>query len=164
MPSSNIVFARGWMTLEKVRDRGHFCNLYFVCVCVWLCWVFIAVGAFLSGCDKQGLLSRCGLWASHWGGFSCSRAWAPGHVGFGGFSVWAQKFGPWAPEHRSSSRGSGPSLLCGTWGLLGPGIKPMSPALAGRFFTTEPPGKPHFVSFDFTGCPCIFYRLILTQK
>ena len=24
-----------------------------------------------------------------------------------------------------------------------PGIKPMSPALAGRFFTTEAPGKPH---------------------
>ena len=23
-----------------------------------------------------------------------------------------------------------------------PGIKPVSPALAGRFFTTEPPGKP----------------------
>ncbi|KAB0345653.1 hypothetical protein FD754_022579 [Muntiacus muntjak] len=27
--------------------------------------------------------------------------------------------------------------------LLNPGIKPRSPALAGRFFTTEPPGKPH---------------------
>ena len=26
--------------------------------------------------------------------------------------------------------------------LPGPGIKPMSPALAGRFFTTEPPGSP----------------------
>ena len=24
-----------------------------------------------------------------------------------------------------------------------PGIKPMSPALAGGFFTTEPPGKPY---------------------
>ena len=24
-----------------------------------------------------------------------------------------------------------------------PGIKPQSHALAGRFFTTEPPGKPH---------------------
>ena len=24
-----------------------------------------------------------------------------------------------------------------------PGIQPVSPALAGRFFTTEPPGKPH---------------------
>jgi len=28
------------------------------------------------------------------------------------------------------------------WDLLGPGIKPMSPALAGGFFTTEPLGKP----------------------
>ena len=28
------------------------------------------------------------------------------------------------------------------WDLPRPGIKPMSPALAGGFFTTEPPGKP----------------------
>ena len=28
-----------------------------------------------------------------------------------------------------------------------PGIKPMSPALAGRFFTTELPGKPSLVSY-----------------
>ena len=28
-------------------------------------------------------------------------------------------------------------------GILLTGIGPMSPALAGRFFTTEPPGKPH---------------------
>ena len=28
------------------------------------------------------------------------------------------------------------------WDLPGPGIGPVSPALAGRFFTTEPPGKP----------------------
>ena len=26
--------------------------------------------------------------------------------------------------------------------LPDPGIKPVSPALVGRFFTTEPPGKP----------------------
>ena len=26
--------------------------------------------------------------------------------------------------------------------LLDPGIEPMFPALAGRFFTTEPPGEP----------------------
>ena len=26
--------------------------------------------------------------------------------------------------------------------LLDPGIEPIFPALAGRFFTTEPPGKP----------------------
>ena len=28
------------------------------------------------------------------------------------------------------------------WNLPGPGFKPESPALAGRFFITEPPGKP----------------------
>ena len=28
--------------------------------------------------------------------------------------------------------------------LLDPGIKPTSPALAGGFFTAEPPGKPHY--------------------
>ena len=30
------------------------------------------------------------------------------------------------------------------WDLPESGIKPMSPALAGRFFTPEPPGKPCF--------------------
>ena len=29
--------------------------------------------------------------------------------------------------------------------LPDPGIKPVSPALVGRFFTTEPPGKPQAV-------------------
>ena len=28
------------------------------------------------------------------------------------------------------------------WNLPGPEIKPVSPSLAGRFFTTKPPGKP----------------------
>ena len=29
--------------------------------------------------------------------------------------------------------------------LPNPGIKPTSPALAGEFFTTEPPGKPRLI-------------------
>ena len=33
-------------------------------------------------------------------------------------------------------------LLRGVWDPPGPGIKPVFPALAGGFFTTEPPGKP----------------------
>ena len=28
------------------------------------------------------------------------------------------------------------------WDLPGPGLEPVSPALAGRFLTTVPPGKP----------------------
>ena len=31
--------------------------------------------------------------------------------------------------------------------LPNPGIKPASPALAGRFFTTEPPGKPQRIGW-----------------
>ena len=33
------------------------------------------------------------------------------------------------------------------WGLPGPGLEPVSPALAGGFLTTVPPGKPHHGSF-----------------
>ena len=37
------------------------------------------------------------------------------------------------------------------WNLPGPGLEPMSPALAGGFLTTAPPGK----------SPVMFYRSIL---
>ena len=43
---------------------------------------------------------------------------------------------------RLSSWDSGAQLLRGMWDLPRPGLKPVSPALAGRFSTTAPPGKP----------------------
>ena len=43
---------------------------------------------------------------------------------------------------RLSSCGSRAQSLRGTWDLPRPGLEPMSPALAGRFSTTAPPGKP----------------------
>ena len=50
-------------------------------------------------------------------------------------------------EHRLQTRrlsncGSWAQLLSGMWDLPRPGLKPVSPALAGRFSTTAPPGKP----------------------
>ena len=55
-------------------------------------------------------------------------------------------------EHRLQTRrlsncGSRAQLLCGMWVLPRPGLEPVSPALAGRFSTTAPPGKPPDVSF-----------------
>ena len=44
---------------------------------------------------------------------------------------------------RLSSCGSPAQLLRGTWDLPRPGLEPVSPALAGRFSTTAPPGKPY---------------------
>ena len=50
-------------------------------------------------------------------------------------------------EHRLQTRrlsncGSWAQLLRGMWDLPRPGLEPVSPALAGRFSTTAPPGKP----------------------
>ena len=55
---------------------------------------------------------------------------------------------PLAAEHRLQTRrlsncGSRAQLLRGTWDLPRPGLEPASPALAGRFSTTAPPGKPN---------------------
>ena len=43
---------------------------------------------------------------------------------------------------RLSNCGSRAQLLRGIWDLPRPGLEPVSPALAGRFSTTAPPGKP----------------------
>ena len=53
--------------------------------------------------------------------------WAPLSVGFPGQEYWSVLPFP-APGD-----------------LPDPGIKPVSPALAGTFFTTEPPGRPLFI-------------------
>ena len=49
--------------------------------------------------------------------------------------------GSQALECRLSSCGAWASLLRGMWDLPGPGLEPVSPALAGGFLTTAPPGK-----------------------
>ena len=56
-------------------------------------------------------------------------------------------------EHRLQTRrlsncGSRAQLLRGMWDLPRPGLEPVSPALAGRFSTTAPRGKPQHLSFE----------------
>ena len=50
--------------------------------------------------------------------------------------------------HRLSSCGSRAQLLRSMWDLPRPGLEPMSRALAGRFSTTAPPGKPLSYSYS----------------
>ena len=57
-------------------------------------------------------------------------------------------YGSWSPEHRLSSCGSRAQLLRGMWDLPGPGLEPVSPALAGGLPTTAPPGKPQINAFN----------------
>lgn len=58
------------------------CPFFFlVFIWFWLCESLLLCG-LLSGCGEQGLLSSCGVWISHWDGFSCYRARALELTGF----------------------------------------------------------------------------------
>ena len=89
---------------------------------------------------RWGATLHCGAWASHCSGFSCCGA---------------RVLGTWASvvvAHRLNSCGAQAYLFRGTWDLTRPGLKPVSPALAGRFLTTVPPGK----SWLFSWCWKLF--------
>ena len=62
--------------------------------------------------------------------------------------------------HRISSCGSWAQLLRGMWDLPRPGLEPMSPALAGRFSTTVPPGKPSLVVFSGVYCSFVWNQFL----
>ena len=50
-------------------------------------------------------------------------------------------------EHWGGLPFPSPRKECGMWDLPRSGIEPLSPALAGRFYITEPPGKPCPIDF-----------------
>ena len=102
---------------------------FYLFIYFWLCWVFVSVrGLSLVVASRGHSSSQCA-------GLSLSR--------------------PLVAEHRLqtcrlSSCGSRAQLLRGIWDLPRPGLEPVSPALAGRFSTTAPPGKPLLLSFMIT--------------
>ena len=109
---------------------------------------------FIFGCAGSLLprefSSSCGGRASHCGGFSCCGAQALGHKGSVASAPGFQSTGSTAVAHRLSS-----SVSCGN--LLGSGIEPVSPIVAGGFSITEPPGKSPFNIFKFGYLSFIFY-------
>ena len=107
-------------------------------------------------CVELGLLSSCHAWASYCDSFSCFRARALRCMGFRSCSTHGLSgCGSLALEHRLSSWGPGALLLQGTWDIPRPGIESVSPALAGGFFPTEPPGKPWY---------CLVSKLCLSDS
>ena len=121
----------------------------------WSLKFFKNVILFIFGCAgsfcwvSRGHSSwTCGPLCS---GFSCCSVWALECAAFSSCSTWPSSRGSQALGHRLNSWGARVHLLHGMWDLLRPGIEPMSSALAGRFFTTEPPGKP---------CSVIFWKIL----
>ena len=86
-----------------------------------------------SSCSEQGYsLLRCMGFSLPW--LLLLRSMGSRHAAFSS--------GGWrALERRLSSCGARAQLLRGMWDFPRPGLEPISPALAGRFLTTAPPGK-----------------------
>ena len=97
---------------------------------------------------EQGLLSSCGVQSVSVSGFSCCTAQAPGK--------WVSLVAACG-----LSRGGSPAqLLLSMWNLPGPGIEPVSPALAGRLLSTISPEKSHtiFYLFELHVLKLFFYQ------
>ena len=106
---------------------------------LWPHWLFVAAGASLWLRRVWTALWLWGVGFSRPGHRLSARAPAAAARGL-------RRRGPRALEHRLNSCGPRASLLHGMQqDLPRPGIEPGSPASAGAFFSTEPPGKPPFV-------------------
>ena len=92
---------------------------------------------------RVGATLRCGARAPHHGGLPRRGARALGARPSAAVARRLSSRGPRAPERRLRSCGARAQLLRGMWDPPGPGLEPASPALAGGFLTTVPPGKPH---------------------
>ena len=77
--------------------------------------------------------SSCGAWVPHCGGFSCCGAQALG--------TWVSVAAACGLQSAGSAVAAHGLSFPSTWDLPGPGTEPVSPALAGRFLSTAPPGK-----------------------
>ena len=91
--------------------------------------------------QQAGATLCCGALVSHCGGFSCCEAQALGSRASVVVVHGLSSCGSRALVCRLSSCGTWAQLLCGMWDLPRSGLEPVSPALAGRFLTTVPPGK-----------------------
>ena len=115
---------------------------YWFTVCFFLICLFSAVLGLhcrlgFSPVQRVGAHSSFGAQAFRCSGFCSCGAQARGYVGFGSCSSQAL-------ESRLSSCGTWAWSLCGKWDPPRSGIKPMSPALAGRSLTSKSSGKHRF--------------------
>ena len=123
-------------TAHKLKN-GFYSFIFLIFGCVgssFLCAGFLQLW-------RAGATLRCGAWVSRCRGFPCCGAQALGVRASVVVAHGLSSCGSRALECRLSSCGSWAQLLHGMWDLPGPGLEPMSPALAGGFLTTVPPGS-----------------------
>ena len=154
-----------WLGLPGLRQRFHMTHLrdcflgngLQLCPEGWLFYFFKSI----FGCIGSWLLCRASSSCGKWGlvfltvpglsGFSCCRAQAPGTQASVVVAHSLRSCGPWA------------QLLLGMWDLPGPGMEPVSPALAGRVPSLCHQGNPErwclTSLFHFPFCLSKYYHL-----
>lgn len=110
---------------------------------IWLCRDSVTMLAFTS-CSEWGLRSSCLVQASRSSGFSCFSTQAPGRAGLSSWGSRAQQLHLLGSGAQAQYWGAQALLLPCIWHSPGSEIEPISPALVGGIFTTEPPGGPWF--------------------
>ena len=111
-----------------------FINLFILFIYFWLRWVFVAARGLSLDAVSGGYSSlRCVGFLLRW--LLLLRSTGSRHAGF-------SSCGTRSLECWLSSCGTRAQLLRSMWDLSWPGLEPVSPALAGGFLTTAPPGKP----------------------
>ena len=151
--------------LLMLEAMSPFSDLLALGVCLFLFFINLFIYLFIFGCVGSSLLCTgflqlrragvtipCSVRASHCNGFSCCRARAPGMRASVVVACGLSSCGLQALERRLSSCCTRAQLLRGMWDLPGPGLEPVSPALAGGFLTTAPPGKPCLFVFGTRFC------------
>ena len=124
-----------------------------ICFYFWLCWVFVVVRGLSLVVVSGGYSSLWCAGVSLWW-LLLLRSLGSRHVGF-------SSCGPWALECRLSNCGAQALLLRCMWDLPGPGIEPLSLALAGGFLTTAPQGSPVDFSFKLFFIVINFWKLFI---
>ena len=114
--------------------------MIYIILFFWLRWVFIAARGLSLVASSGGYSSlRCTGFSLRW--LLLLRSTGSRRAGSVVVAHGVSSCGSCAVEHRLSSCGARAQSLHGIWDLPGPGLEPMSPALAGGFLTTAPPGK-----------------------
>ena len=127
------------------HEKVFFFLIYFIYL-----FIFVCVGSSLL----HGGLSLAGV-SGGYSSLQCtglSLQWPLLLQSTGSRRTGFSSCGSWAPERRLSSCGARAQPLHSMWDPHGPGLEPMSPALAGGLPITAPPGKPQEKVFKKNIC------------
>ena len=139
---------------------GFFKNK-FIYLFIYCCVESLLLCTGLLQLRRVGATLCRGARASHCGGFSCCRAQALGARASVVVAHGLSSCGLQVLEHSSCVTQA--QWLRGMWDLPGPGLEPMSPALAGGFLTTVPPGKPSIIGYYkiLSIVPCAIQQVLV---